>query len=313
MYPDVERTYPTNPYCTSTPCADGERVIVWHSSAGLHCYDFDGKRLWSRDLGKFVHIWGYGASPIIHRDAVVLNCGPGERTFLIALDKRTGKTLWQQDEQGGQSGLVGRRNWVASWCTPVVARVDGRDQIVVSFPYHVKGFDPKSGKVLWKCDGLSQIVSASVVIKDGIAVAIADGWGGNSLGIRLGGEGNVTRTHRLWAQRRGSYEAATGVIVDGHHWTVDKTGIILCIDARTGQEVLRGRSPKGAAWGSLVHAAGRLYFTTRSGDTVVLRPDPKAVNILAVNGLGEETDATPAISNGEIFLRTDSAVYCIAD
>src|SRR5437773_3778788 len=100
---DAERTQQDNPYCGSTPCADGERVLVWHSSAGFHCYDFDGKVLWSRDLGKFAHMWGYGSSPILHGKRVVLNCGPGDRTFLTALDKGTGATVWTVDEPGGSN------------------------------------------------------------------------------------------------------------------------------------------------------------------------------------------------------------------
>lgn len=295
----AEPSHEENPWCGSTPCADGERVVVWHASGGLHCYDFDGKELWSRDLGTFSHMWGYGSSPIFHEGRVLLNAGPGQRTFLIALDKKDGATLWQQDESGGKDD-----KWVGSWGTPVVAKVDGADQIVVGYPSHVKGYDPKSGKVLWTCDGLSQLVYADVVVADGVGIATGEDEAGDSVGFRLGGQ-------RLWARRR-PLEVGTGVVVDRHLWTVDHGGIVRCTEMETGKEVLKERAPKGAAWGSLISAAGRVYYTSRSGETVVFTPDPKGIKVLAVNGLGEPSNSTPAFSNGEIFLRTASAVYGIA-
>src|SRR5262249_32668857 len=96
-----EPTHRTNPYCASTPVADGSRVIVWHGSAGVFCYDFDGTKLWERDLGTVRHEWGYASSPILHQDKVILNFGPGSRTFLCALDLKTGVIRWKHNEPGG--------------------------------------------------------------------------------------------------------------------------------------------------------------------------------------------------------------------
>ncbi len=302
----VEPTHQDNPYCGSTPCADGERVVVWHSSAGLHCYDFEGKPLWSRDLGKFDHMWGYGSSPIIEGDRVFLNCGPGDRSFLVALDKQNGKTIWQQDETGDS------KEWIGSWCTPRLVEIEGRRDLVVGYPFHVKGYDPKTGKVLWTCQGLGKLVYADVAAGGGFGVATSEDEGGDSIGFRLGGQGNVTATHRLWTMKR-SLEPGTGLILDGRLWTVDGDGVVRCTEAQTGKEVLKERSPKGGAWSSVIAAAGRLYFTSRTGETVVLRPDPKKLDVLAVNALGEPTNATPAISDGEIFLRTSKAAYCVSE
>jgi outer membrane protein assembly factor BamB len=301
----VEPTQEDNPHCGSTPCADGERVIVWHYSAGLHCYDFDGKPLWNRDLGKLSHMWGYGSSPVLHGDHVLLNGGPGDRTFLTALDKRTGATLWQHDEPGGDG-----KKWIGSWGSPVVVKIDGKDQILLGFPSQVKAFDPASGKVLWTCGGLGQLVYADIVVGNGMGVATGEDEGGDSIAFKLGGQGDVTATQRLWNRRR-PLEVSTGLILDKHLWTVDNGGIIRCTEVESGREVHKERSPGGAAWGSIVSAAGRFYFTTRSGDTVVFSPDPKGIKVLAVNSLGEPSNATPAFSDGEIFIRTNRAVYCI--
>jgi len=291
---DAEPTQEDNPYCGSTPCADGERVIVWHSSAGLHCYDFDGKLLWSRDLGKFAHMWGYGSSPILLGDRVLLSCGPGSRTFLIALDKKTGKTLWQADEAGGSDS-----KWIGSWSTPLVVK----DQLLVAYPAHVKAYDPTSGKVLWTCEGLGKLVYADVAVADGIGVATGEDEAGNCIGFKIGGE-------KLWSRPR-PLEVGTGMIVEGHLWTVDNGGFVRCTEAATGKEVLKDRLPGGAAWSSIVAAGKRLYVTSRSGETVVFAPDPKKFEPLAVNKLGEPSNSTPALSDGEIFLRTSRALYCV--
>jgi len=301
-----EPTQQDNPYCGSTPCSDGERVVVWHSTAGLHCYDFEGKPLWSRDLGKFNHMWGYGASPIVHGDRIFLSCGPGDRSFLVALDKKTGDVAWKAEESGGKSG-----EWIGSWCTPRIVAVEGKEQILIACPGHVKAYDPATGKELWRCEGLGKLVYADVAVDAGIGVATGEDEGGNSIGFRLGGQGDVTSTARLWSSPR-PLEVGTGLILEGHLWTADNNGVLRCTDVQSGKAVLETRLPGGAAWSSMVSSGNRLYVTTRSGDTVVFVPDRKEFKPLAINKLGEPTNATPALSDGEIFLRTSKAVYCIA-
>jgi len=292
----VEPTQKDNPGCGSTPCADGERVVVWHASAGLHCYDYDGKLLWSRDLGKVDHMWGYGSSPIFHGGHVLLNVGPGDRTFLAALDRKTGEIVWKAEEPGGRS-----KEWVGSWCTPRIVPIDGKERVLVAWPNHVKAYDPATGKETWRCEGMGKLVYADVAVDNGIGVATGEDEGGDSIGFRLGGE-------RLWSLPR-PLEVGTGMIVDGRLWTADNNGVLRATAIETGKTALEARLPGGAAWSSMVSSGGRLYVTTRSGETVVFKPDLKGFSPLAVNTLGEPTNATPAISDGEIFLRTGKAVY----
>jgi outer membrane protein assembly factor BamB len=294
----VEPTQEDNPPCGATPCADGDRVVVWHASAGLHCYDYGGKLLWSRDLGKVDHMWGYGSSPIFHGEHVILNVGPGDRTFLVALDRKTGEVAWKTEEPGGKS-----KEWVGSWCTPRIVPVGGKEQILVAWPNAVKTYDPATGKETWRCEGMGKLVYADVAVDGGIGVATGEDEGGNSIGFKLGGE-------RLWARPR-PLEVGTGMIVDGHLWTVDNNGVLRGTAVETGNPALEARLPGGAAWSSMVSSGGRLYVTTRTGDTVVFAPDLKKFEPLAVNKLGEPTNATPALSDGEIFLRTNKAVYCV--
>src|SRR5262249_58058006 len=119
---------------------------------------FDGKELWHRDLGRQRHIWGWGSSPILHGDRCILNFGPGERTFLIAVDKRTGKTLWQTDEPGGDSGekKPGQEKalWIGSQKTPIVIESPGREEVVLSWTQRVAAFEPRDWQEQWTFTGL---------------------------------------------------------------------------------------------------------------------------------------------------------------
>lgn len=304
-----ELTHSTSLYGGSTPAADGDRVVVWHSSAGMHCYDHQGRPLWSKDLGEFIHIWGYGASPVIYGDLVLNNCGPGERTFLVALDKQTGEVVWKTDEPGGTSGK--KKPWIGSWSTPIVANVGGRDQILLSYPHHVNGYDPETGEVLWQCDGLGNLVYTSVLVGDGVAVAMG-GYHGPAVAWKLGGAGNVTERNLLWRVERNPQRIGSGVILGEHGYMVDERGNVQCFDPATGDPHWEDKLPTAArSWSSLVAAAGRLYVTTQSGETVVFAASPEGFEVLAVNPIGEKTNSTIAVSDGEIFLRTYEGLYCI--
>lgn len=313
-----EPTHSTNPACASTPAADGQRVIVWHGSAGLFCYDYDGAELWRRDLGTFRHIWGFGSSPSLYGDVVILNCGPGERTFVTAINRTTGNPLWQTDEPGGASGeqepAAGEKpDWIGSWSTPVIVTVDGRPQALVSLPHHVQAYDVDTGAVAWKVDGLGDLVYTSVMPGDGVAVAMG-GYSGPAIGFRLGGSGDVTDSNRLWRQHeRNPQRIGSGVIHQGRLFMANEPGIGQCLDVTTGDELWRARLPGGKIWGSMVLAADRLYVTNQDGTTLVLAPNAEKLEVLAENPLGEPSNSTPAVAEGRIYLRTFAGLYCIAD
>ena len=311
-----EPTHGTNHYCASTPACDGERVVVWHGSAGVYCYNLEGRELWSKDLGKFRHIWGYASSPVFYQDSILLNCGPGQRSFLVALDRATGEIQWQTDEPGGASGEAeagGKAAWVGSWSTPLVTQVDGADQVLVSYPYHVNSYDPRTGKVLWSVDGLGDLVYTSVIVGDGIGVAMG-GYHGPAIGFKLGGSGNVTESNRLWrSTEKNPQRIGSGIIQGGHIFMANEPGLAQCLEAATGKERWKSRLPGGNIWGSMVLAAGRFYVTTQQGTTLVLKPNPDELEVLAENALKEASDSTPAVSDGQIFLRTFRHVYCIAE
>jgi outer membrane protein assembly factor BamB len=310
-------THKTNPYCGSTPAANGERVVVWESSAGLHCYDFEGKKVWSRDLGEFRHIWGYGSSPVIYDDKVILQSGPGERVFIGAYDLKDGKTVWETDEPhkgDGSKNEAGK--YMGSWCTPIVSNVGGKDQIICNMPTRVVAYAPSDGGIIWSCDGIrhdrGDLAYSSPIIADGICVSIG-GYGGPGLGIRLGGTGDVTEKGRLWRNERQPQSIGSGVFIDGYIYRPnDHEKAIECLDPESGKVLWSDRGA-GAIWGSIVSAAGRCYVTSRGGATLVFKPGPEKCEILGKNLLNESSNSTPAISNGEIFIRTFEHLYCISD
>lgn len=313
-----ESTHPTNPYCSASPATDGERVIVSFASAGLYCYDFSGKELWHKDLGKQHHIWGNAASPVLHEDAVFFNFGPGERTFLIALNKKTGDTLWQHDEPGGNSGESvpnQKAVWVGAWSDPLVRTVEGHEELIMTYPRRACAFDPKTGKELWTCDGLNPLVYTSPVYSQGIVVALG-GFNGMALAVKAGGKGNVTATRRLWHNPKTKQRIGSAVISGDYFYILDDPGVAECIELKTGnvvwEERLKGPGPTTQNWSSMVLSDGKLYAINQAGDAFVLKASPQ-FQLLATNSLGEKTIGSMAVSDGEIFIRTYKHLWCISE
>jgi outer membrane protein assembly factor BamB len=305
-YADKESTHGTNPYCSASPVTDGERVVVSYGSAGMVCYDMDGKELWKKDLGKLEHQWGNASSPILYKDLAILWCGPGNRQFLLAVDKKTGKEVWTHDEPGGNG-----KAFIGSWSTPIIARVNGTDQLILGVPNKLKGFDPNTGKELWWCGGLSALVYTSPLYANGIAVQMC-GYGGPALAVKLGGTGDITKD-RLWLHPRNTQRVGSGIIVGEHIYIIEENGQPHCYELKTGNEVWKaGERQLATTWSSMVHADGKLYVASHSGDTVVLKAEPK-LERLAKNSLGERVLSSVAVANGELFIRSYKHLWCISE
>lgn len=315
---EAEPTHKTNPYCSPSPVADGERVIAWFGSDGLHCFDLKGKMLWSRDLGAQRHIWGYGASPVIWRDLCLLNFGPGERTFLIAVDKRTGRTVWRHDEDTGYTEVnpgTGRdsKTYIGSWSTPVLMKVEGREQVLMSWPNRLAAHDPASGKIQWTCSGLNPLVYTSPIHAGGIVVTMG-GFGGSGFAVRAGGNGDITDSRRLWHQPKSRQRIGSGVIHDGRIFIHTDPGFVECFDLKTGalvwEQRIEGSRASAKNWSSILLAGGNGYTITQGGDCFVFKAGPK-FELVAVNTLGESSNSSVAPSDGELFIRTHRALWCI--
>lgn len=317
-YEEKEPTHPTNPYCSASPVTDGQVVIASFGSAGLYAYDLAGKELWHANLGKQHHIWGNAASPVIYKDLCILNVGPGERTFLVALDKKTGEEKWRVDEAGGDSGedRDGKRGvWIGSWTTPIVIEEsrDGGTRLIMTFPKRVAALEPTTGREVWTCRGLNPLVYTSPLHADGIIVAMG-GFNGSSLAVKTGGSGDVTETHRLWHHPKTKQRIGSGVIAGDHIYILNDPGVAECFELRTGklvwEERLKGPA-KSDSWSSMLLAGERIYVSNQGGDTFVLEASP-AFKTLATNSLHEPIFSSVAVSDGNLFLRTHKALWCVA-
>jgi outer membrane protein assembly factor BamB len=206
---------------------------------------------------------------------------------------------------------------MGSWCTPVVAKVDGKDQVLVSQPTRLVAYDPADGKILWWAGGISHdngdLAYSSPTVVGDMVVAVG-GFMGPMMGVKLdGNRGDVTSTHRLWRFEKRPQSIGSGIPVDGRLYLPQAgPARIDCIDPRTGKAAWEHRVDGTAFWSSLVQAGGRLYATTQRGTTVVLVPNPDKAEILALNDLKEACNATPAISDGDVFIRTHRHLWCIA-
>jgi outer membrane protein assembly factor BamB len=510
-----EPTHQTNPYCAGTPATDGKLVYVCYGTPGIYAYDFDGKEVWHRDLGSLTHMFGSAVSPTLHGDLCILNFGPTEGTKLIALDKATGKTVWEKappaldpseigpprggpggrggfgpgsilapimisqgdkndDNQlspeefvtvadawwdkldpdktgkitqeqfldriasllpaqqgggggpgggpgggrggpggggpgGGPGGPGGRggfgpgrfvgpglftalddskdgsltreevvatfKKWSeslaakpgdsiseqqlqagltaalpapnfggpggpggagpggpggpgggrggrgggggASWSTPLVVRSGDRDELIVTFPGRVVSYDPLTGKELWVSKGIGTTIYTSPIWGEGLLVAGSSGMGEKNLvALHPGGNGDVTESQRAWQLQGIGSQMGSGIIHEGHLYSVTQDGIASCVEIESGKEVwqkrLRGSGAQGGVWSSMILADGNIYLPNQSGNVFVFRASPK-YELLSTNSVEESTNASLAASSGDLFMRTDDALWCISN
>jgi outer membrane protein assembly factor BamB len=307
-----ETTHPDNPPCSSSPVADGEAVYANFASAGILACDFDGKKLWHRELGPLLHVFGNGSSPVLYKDLLIVFHGPGEPTFMIALNKRTGKTVWQQKEHALNDKLFG------TWGSPIVTRLGGRDELLMSLPGEsiggdgwVKSYDPSTGLELWRCVGLgASLYPSPVVAAEGDMIFGASGFFGPMLAIKPGGKGDITATHRLWrVAGRNPQRIGSAVVTSGNVYFADAEGFVECLHADTGKQVWKERL-EGKLWGSMLLADGKLYVNNLEGKTFVLAASPRYEHLFT-NDIGEPMYAGLAVSQGEIFLRSWRHLYCL--
>jgi len=219
-YADQEPTHGTNPFCSASPVSDGERVVAWYGSAGLFCYDLEGKVLWQKDLGKVEHIWGYGSSPVIHENLVILPYGPGLNAFVIALDKKSGDEVWRKEYPSQKSEKP--EDYRGSWSTPVLHKFGDRTLMLLSLPEKLRAVDPATGEDVWTCDGPSKLVYTSPLVAGEIVVTMC-GYGGPAFAVKPTGEGDQT-ANRLWLHERNPQRVGSGVVVGDYLYILHESG-----------------------------------------------------------------------------------------
>ena len=291
-------------HAAATPATDGRHVVAAFGNAGVVCYDFEGRLLWHVGFGEFESGLGLATSPILYEDCVILVCDhDGNRfrtfdSFLIALDLATGKASWKTDRPG----------LFRSWSTPILVPVDDRRELVVNAQDELRGYDPKTGKLLWHITGMTGWVTPSPVFADGLIFATS-GKDGPTLAVRPGGHGDVTHSHVVWRQRRGAPYVCSPLVYEDRLYVHTEQGVLTCYRADTGEILYRQRLD-GSFIASGVAGDGKVYLTNDEGTTFVLRSGDR-FEVLARNALGAETLASPAISGEAILLRTKAGLYCI--
>jgi outer membrane protein assembly factor BamB len=296
-------------FASASPVTDGEVLIASFESRGLYAYDLDGNLLWENDLGNKLmrNQFGEGSTPALHGDTLVLVWDHiGGQSFVVALDKNSGEELWRRE-----------REEIDTWATPLIAEVEGRAQVIVPAMERVKSYDLESGDVVWETDGLTMNVIPSPVYEDGLAILMS-GYRGNSLkAIDLTrASGDITGTDAIvWTYDRDTPYVPSPLLYDGILYMLkSNNGILTVFDARTGEPhyALQRLDGIDEVFSSPVGAAGRVYITSRDGTTLVLEHG-ETYEVLGSNTLDDGFDASPAIVEGEIYLRGYQYLYCIAE
>jgi hypothetical protein len=298
-------------YASNTPTSDGQRVYVFFGKSGVLAFDMDGKQLWSVNVGKESsnRRWGSGASLILYKDALIVNASE-ESNSIRALDKQTGRPLWKAEANMLE----------LAYGTPaLVTEKTGQSDLVISVPGEIWGLDPDRGKIRWRIETqLTGNVCPSPVV-DGETVYVFGGVrSSGSLAVRAGGKGDVSKSNTIWTSRNSSY-VATPVFSGEHLYWVDDHGVAWCIKASSGAVAYRQRvaglqTGGRPVYASPVLAGDKIVVVTRWDGTLILPANP-SFKILAQNRVtGDDTDfnATPAISDSELFLRSNQALYCVS-
>jgi outer membrane protein assembly factor BamB len=302
-----ETPHPMNGFASPTCATDGERVVAFFGPGGLHAFDLGGEKLWSRDLGAFPGPWGVGASPIIVDGKVIQNCDAEGESSLVALDMKTGETLWKTEREPKPRG---------GWSTPIVIAVAGKRELVLNGELGVRGYDLGDGEELWFCRGFNGRGAPVPDFADG-RLHVVNGKPGDTYAVRPGGRGDVTESHRGWhTPRRVGRDLPSPAVVDGRLIVVSMSGTASCYDAKTGERLWEEKlGVKGQfAASPLVIDGHVLIQNVYGGGTVVIKPGPER-DIVAINELGAEVSelfrATLAPIQGRMFARSLSMLYCI--
>lgn len=310
--PKVKR-HPKSSHANPTPVTDGKNLIVFFGSEGLYNYDLNGKLLWKKDLGILdsgffvapTAQWGFASSPVLHEGMVIIQADVQKDSFLAAFDVRNGKELWRTP-----------RADVPTWGTPAIApAAGGGTQVVVNGWKHIGGYDVKTGKELWKMKGAGDIPVPTPVIDNGlIVVTNAHGPGRPIYAIRTTATGDITgsKEHIAWTQDRIGNYMQTPLLHQGNGYFCFDNGVLSVFQLSTGERIYQERLGGGKSGfsSSPVAAGDKLYITNEEGHTYVIRLG-KDYQLIGENDLGQAVMATPAISNGVLYIRGAQHLFAI--
>jgi len=301
MYDDRHRK---GSYASPTPATDGRHVYAYFGTEGIYCYDYNGRLVWKVLPGRMGNIgMGPGTSPVLFEDRLILQCDEenGEKSFIMALDKKTGRQLWKTD-----------RKIQVTWSTPLVARGPRQVELVTSGNEWIVSYDPRSGRELWRTKGHGSNAIGTPLAGDGIAFVYAGYPNKKMFAIRLGAAGDVTGSSTVvWQYDRGTAYVPSSILYGPYVYLMTDKGILTCLEVSTGKLIYKGgRVPVPATFtASPVAVDGRILLTSEDGDTFVIKAGPKH-EVLTTNSVGEPVYASPAVSHGMIFIRGEKHLFC---
>ena len=300
---DLTPVHDKHNLATPSPVSDGSMVYAWFGTGQIVALRMDGTLAWQRHLGKeiapFDIQWGHGSSPTVHGDTLFLLCDQPAASYLLAVDKRTGKDRWKADRGKGRS----------SYSTPFVVTTPAGAEVIVNSSERVDAYDAASGQFLWHIGGANRFPIPMPVLHDGILYMSRGYRSGPYLAMKPGGRGDVSASHVLWNVETGAPYVSSLVFANGLLFMANDTGIISAVDAKTGERVWQHRTP-GVFSASPIAAGGRVYFVSESGKTIVMKAD-RTPEVLAENTLDARLVASPAASRGKLFLRSDDRLFAI--
>ncbi|MGH9943498.1 MAG: PQQ-binding-like beta-propeller repeat protein [Pyrinomonadaceae bacterium] len=307
-------------HASATPATDGRHVVALFGAEGLYCYDANGKLMWKQDLGPLDagwfydpdYQWGHASSPVIYKNMVIVQADIQKDSFIAAYDLKTGKQLWKT-----------LRDEIPSWGTPTVYEGRTRAELITNGTKFVRGYDPATGKELWRLGGNSEITTPTPFVAHDL-IFVASGYRPIQpiYAIRLGAangditlaEGKESNASVAWSKQRGGPYMPTPIVYGEHLYTCSNNGVLAAYNAKTGEKVYQERiaGRGGAFTASPVAADGKLYFTSEDGEIFVVKAGPK-YELLSTNAMGEVCMATPAISDGTLYVRAQRHLYAVAE
>ena len=313
----LDKRHIKSTYANSTPATDGRIVVAWFGSQGVHAYDVKGRFLWKVDLGRLnlgaydipTYEWGPASSPIIWNGLVILQCDTQDDSFVLALDADTGKTVWKTE-----------RDELPSWGTPTVAITSAGPELVTNASNYIRGYDPRTGKELWRLGRSSKITAPTPIFTDDMFVVVSGRGPERPIFVVRAGarsdltlpEGKSNSEAIAWSRTgRGSY-MPTPLVYNGILYVLANNGLLDAYNLRTGEELYRQRLPTvGSGFSaSPVASDGKLYLSNEDGEILVVEAGQKFTHV-ATNSMGELLMATPALSDGVMYVRTSASLFAI--
>lgn len=307
-----------NSYATPSCLIEPGRVYVHFGSAGTACLDTsDGRVLWKRNDLPCRHYRGPSSSPVSYGDLLILTFDGADLQYVTALDKKTGTTVWKTDrsvvwnDEGSNDPMVREGDHRKSHGTPLIAVVNGKPQLISVGAKASYGYDPRTGKELWRVEYDDWSSAPRPVVGEGMAYIVSGFAKKQFLAVKLDGQGDVTNTHVAWMQNKGIGRYASPLLIDGLLYLAVDESFVTCIEAKTGDVVWNERiGGKYAA--SPIYADGRMYFFSQDGSTTVLKPGRK-LEVLARNQLDGSFMACPAADGKALYLRTKTHLYRVEE